>query len=59
MFNAVYSDIMFDIVINITHGSRTITRKLEKCVLTGNSQTYDNGGNPITDDYSFIARKVR
>ena len=56
---AVYTDIIFDIEVDINHNGRTMKRMIKGCVLTGNSQTYDNNGNVLTDDYSFIARQVQ
>ena len=56
---AVYTDIIFDIEVDINHNGRTMKRMIKGCVLPGNSQTYDNNGNVLTDDYSFIARQVQ
>jgi hypothetical protein len=56
--NAVYTNVPFDIEFQFEGGGRTITRRIEKCVLTGNEQILDQSGLPVKDVYSFIARRM-
>jgi hypothetical protein len=57
--NAVYANVPFDLVLTLNGAQRTVTRKLEGCVLTGNDQVIDTSGNTLSDGYSFIARRLR
>lgn len=57
--NAVYEDVPFDIVIQYTGAGRTITRRLEQCVLISNESIMDHSGTPILDSYGFVARRLR
>lgn len=57
--NAVYLPIPFTIEVDLTGAGRTVTRRLEKCYLTGNEQIYDQSGAVLLDVYSFIARRLR
>lgn len=56
--NAVYKPIAFNIEYQFEGGGRTVTRRLENCILTGNEQILDQSGMPIKDVYSFIARRM-
>lgn len=57
--NAVYQDVPFDILIQFEGAGRTITRRLEQCILISNDQILDQSGAPIIDTYGFIARRLR
>lgn len=57
--NAVYTDIVFDIVLQLEGAQRTVKRMLEGCQLIANDQVIDSSGNTLSDGYSFIARRLR
>jgi hypothetical protein len=57
--NACYSRVAFDLVLVLEGAGRKVTRRLEKCYLTGNEQIFDQSGAPVMDSYSFIARRLR
>lgn len=56
--NAIALKIPFDIVMELEGGGRTVTRKLEGCVLTSNEQIYDQSGVTLADAYGFVARRL-
>lgn len=58
-FNAAYSRTPFDIVMQFEAGGRTVTKRIEGCVLTSNEQVLGENDTPILDAYGFIARSVR
>jgi hypothetical protein len=57
--NPLYENILFDLEVELEGANRTIKRRLEKCSLITNEQVYDQSGNPLTDGYGFIARRLR
>lgn len=57
--NAVYLDVPFTIEVQLEGGGRTITRRLEGCLLGANEQVYDHSGAVLLDCYSFIFRRLR
>lgn len=57
--NAVYTDVVFDLVLQLEGAGRTVQRKIEGCQLIANDQVIDSSGNTLSDGYSFIARRLR
>jgi len=56
--NPVYSRTPFDIVFQFEGGGRTITRRINKCVLTSNEQILGDGDSIVLEAYGFIARDI-
>jgi hypothetical protein len=56
-YNAAYSRIPFNIVLEFEGGGRKITKTVRDCVLTGNEQILSDD-SVILDGYSFIARSI-
>jgi hypothetical protein len=57
IYNAAYSRIPFNIVLEFEGGGRKITKIVRDCVLTGNEQILSDD-SVILDGYSFIARSI-
>jgi hypothetical protein len=57
--NALYMDVVFDLVIQLEGAQRSVKRVLEGCQLIANDQVIDSSGNTLSDGYSFIARRLR
>lgn len=55
--NAVDMDVAFDMVFEANGAGRTTTRTVQKVILTGNQTIYSDDGRPVSDQYSFIARR--
>jgi endonuclease YncB( thermonuclease family) len=57
--NACYYPGVFDIMIEIGDGDSKSTRRIEMCKIISNEQILDQSGQPVSDVYGFIGRRLR
>jgi endonuclease YncB( thermonuclease family) len=57
--NAVYRQMVFNMVLQFGDGDHRTIRRLEACRLISNEQIIDQSGQTIFDSYGFVARRLK